>query len=335
MTEPQIRKDQGGFTLLELLVTVGIMAAVAGTATLALQDTTARASAAAHVLMMDELNEGIMTFRALPTNNAYPDNFDSLMEVAGTDATAAVPLSRLGAAFTTAADGVGDLTPFALTDALAAPLNDVGINSLRYVNTSFPANPDGSVVGGGPEDSAGIACNDLQALINSRANAVVAGNLFLSPAANGCGFSRELNPAATNGSEVVMVWSGGNERVMGSEVPEPAFNAADAGGVDLANSEIGAEIMMVVGAGPSSNLFDASEVGGLTSVPVYRHVARDEYNRFFILFHIATLTDSTGAATVPDTITPVDQVVISGVIDGAGDTKEEELGEWDGTRNTI
>ncbi|MEM9044660.1 MAG: type II secretion system protein [Pseudomonadota bacterium] len=332
MTTRHIRQDQGGFTLLELLVTVGIMAAVAGTATLALQDTTARASAAAHVLMMDELNEGIMTFRALPTNNAYPTNFDSLMEVAGTDATAAVPLSRLGAAFTTTADGVGDLTPFPLTDDLAGPLSDVGIDSLRYVDTSLSANPDGT--GDGPEDTAGIACNDLQALINSRQNAVVAGNLFLSPEANGCGFSRELNPDATNGSEVVMVWSGGNERVLGADVPEPAFNAADAGGVDLANTEVGAEIMMVVGAGPSSNLFDASEVGGLSSVPVYRHVARDEYNRFFILFHIGTAVDDDADGT-PDRIAAVDQVVISGVIDGAGDTKEEELGEWDGTRNTI
>ena len=72
------RKNQEGFTLLEMLVTVGIMAAVAGTATIALQDTTARASAAAHVAHMDELNEGIMTFRVL-RGNAYPNNFDSLL----------------------------------------------------------------------------------------------------------------------------------------------------------------------------------------------------------------------------------------------------------------
>jgi len=30
-----------------------------------------------------------------------------------------------------------------------------------------------------------------------------------------------------------------------------------------------------------------------------------------------------------------EQVQLVSVVDGAGDTKEEELGEWDGTRNTI
>jgi hypothetical protein len=30
-----------------------------------------------------------------------------------------------------------------------------------------------------------------------------------------------------------------------------------------------------------------------------------------------------------------EQVQLVSIVDGAGDTKEEELGEWDGTRNTI
>ena len=70
----QAKRKQGGFTLLELLVVVAILAAIAGTATIALQDTDARASAAAHVTMMDELNKGIRTFRVL-NKNQYPDSF--------------------------------------------------------------------------------------------------------------------------------------------------------------------------------------------------------------------------------------------------------------------
>ncbi|MEM1313103.1 MAG: type II secretion system protein [Pseudomonadota bacterium] len=323
MTQRHLRKDQEGFTLLEMLVTVGIMAAVAGTATLALQDTTARASAAAHVLMMDELNEGIMTYRVL-NGNAYPNDFDSLLETAAAGSVLAAdtgPYSQLGAAVSNPTDGVGDLSVTTIPAGVATVLADVGITSLRYVDTTL-AGADA------PEDAAGLDCTDAQALINSRSNAVVSGNIYLSPEANGCGFSA----APADGNEAVF-WSGGNERVLGSGAAEPGFT--DAGAIDLATSDIGAKVLMVVGAGPSSNLFDASELGGLTSVPVYRHVAQDEYMRFFILFHVATLTDSTGAAAVPDTITPVDQVNIAGVVDSAGDTKEEELGEWDGTRNTI
>ncbi|MEM6974331.1 MAG: type II secretion system protein [Pseudomonadota bacterium] len=304
----EIRRDESGFTLLELLVTVGIMAAIAGTATVALQDTTARASAAAHVLMMDELNEGIMTYRALPSNgNSYPNNFDSLLQDDdGTvDATGTVAYGQIGAAVSDGTD-VGDLTVVASPTGVAAVLGDIGITELRVVDVTLD-----------PPDAGD--CSDAQALINDRGNAVVSGNIYLSPAANGCGYSHTLADG-----DPIMVWSGGNERVLGSDALEPAINADGTFGT----SPEGAKLLMAVGAGPASNLFDASVLGGLTSVPVYRHVAQDEYNRFFILFHVAT-ADAAGAMVA------IDQVNIAGVVDSAGDTKEEELGEWDGTRNTI
>jgi len=309
------RRDQEGFTLLEMLVTVGIMAAVAGTATLALQDTTARASAAAHVAHMDELNEGIMTFRVL-RGNAYPDNFDSLLET-GTagDATVAVGLSNLGAAVS---DGtaVGDLSVAPIPVGVAGVLADVGITTYRMVDLTLD-----------PPDAGD--CSDIQGLINSRGNAVVAGNIFMSPDANGCGFGA----AIADGNPGVF-WSGGNERVLGGAAigAEPAFAAA--GTIDLGASDVGAKLLMALGTGPSSNLFDASELGGLSSVPVYRHVAQDQYNRYFALFHVGDIIDADDDGTA-DGVQAADQVNIVAIVDGAGDTKEEELGEWDGTRNTI
>ena len=44
-----LKKKEGGFTLLELLVVVAILAAIAGTATVMLQDTDRKAAAGAHV----------------------------------------------------------------------------------------------------------------------------------------------------------------------------------------------------------------------------------------------------------------------------------------------
>jgi len=315
------RRDQEGFTLLEMLVTVGIMAAVAGTATLALQDTTARASAAAHVAHMDELNEGIMTFRVL-RGNAYPNNWDSLMgSDDATDLSTNAPglVSALGGdnAGNNIVEAEGDLGLFTLDADMVDNLAAVGITNLRVLNAA-----------GDPPDAGD--CGDIQGLVNSRGNAVVAGNLFLSPDANGCGAQMGLADAASaSATNQVLVWTGGQERVLGGAAVGAEF--ADPADATAAGNDIGAKVLMAVGTGPSSELFDASELGGMTSVPVYRHVAQDQYNRYIALFHIANIEDVGGTAT----FVAADQVNLVGIVDGAGDTKEEELGEWDGTRNTI
>ncbi len=305
----KLKKKQGGFTLLELLVVVAILAAIAGTASIALQDTDARASAAAHVAMMDELNKGIRTFRVL-NKNTLPSGFDAMVQDSAGDfgVTDGAYLS-IGAA--------GEaLTRVALTADAAEILNGGGIDSLQYVDTSLT-----------PADSA-VNCSDLSAVVASRGNAVVAGNIHMSPAANGCGYTWNNvdGDAGTagyqlNGAPEIMTWTGGFERVLG------------AAGADFDGDATGAPVLMAVGLGPSSNLFNANDLGGMTSVPVYRHVGELEYNRFIALFNIGTYDSADTSAT--GTYTAADQVVLSAIVDGAGDTKEEELGEWDGTRNTI
>lgn len=319
------QRKQGGFTLLELLVVVAILAAIAGTAAIALQDTDARASAAAHVAMMDELDKGIRTYRVLQKNQ-YPNNFDSIMTAAATevpDVTGAIstgtaqlsiaahedlrvmPLSAVTAAGETAAG-----------DTVVKRLEDIGITELRVASIDAAANPD--------DDG---DCSDHEALIASRGNAVVAGNIFLSPEANGCGGSHTL----TNASNV-MVWAGGTERVNGQFVENdfaPATSPVAA--TDAAGLTDGTPVYMAVGIGPSTSLFNKANIGSMTTVPVYRHVSELEYNRFTALFHVADTADSAGTGA----LTAVDQVLLTAIVDGAGDTKEEELGEWDGTRNTI
>ncbi|MGE9292168.1 MAG: prepilin-type N-terminal cleavage/methylation domain-containing protein [Puniceicoccales bacterium] len=303
------KRNRGGFTLLELLVVVAILAAVAGTASIALKDTDARASAAAHVTMMDELNKGIRTYRVLQRNE-LPSRFDSLVETGTTgDATSGTGLSVAG--FSIAADGSGDAYLMAIPSGVQTIMADGGIESLQYVDTTVtPADSD-------------LDCSDLSALINSRGNAVVAGNIFMSPDANGCGFNQELDGTAVMG----VWWQGGSERLTGhADIDDDGNDLVEFDGTNIAAATGNAYLL--TGIGPSCTLFDANTLGGMTTVPVYRHVKPDEYNRFVAVWNVGTF-DGAGA------IEPGDQCELVAIVDGALDTKEEELGEWDGTRNTI
>jgi prepilin-type N-terminal cleavage/methylation domain-containing protein len=301
------KKD--GFTLLELLVVVAILAAVAGTASIALKDTDARASAAAHVTMMDEINKGIRTYRVLKKNE-LPSRFDSLIQTPTTgDATAGVGLSNAG--FSIAADGTGDAFLAEIPAGVQSIMADGGISSLQYVDTTLT-----------PNDST-TDCSDLFAVINSRANAVVAGNIFMSPAANGCGFSQEMDGTPAKG----VWWQGGSERLTGQpDVDADGVALVEFNGANLATATGNAYLL--TGVGPSSTLFDANSLGGMTTVPIYRHVAKDQYGRFIAVWNVGKYN---GAGA----IVAGDQCELVAIVDGALDTKEEELGEWDGTRNTI
>lgn len=277
-----MKKKEGGFTLLELLVVVAILAAIAGTATIMLQDTDRKGAAAAHVAMMDELSKGIQTFRVL-NQGAYPNNWDSLLssgaDIAadGDPATASTELAILENAL------AGMVTPGTLTAPQVAALSSVGIDRLRYINGA----------------AAGCEPANIRATVLNKQNDVTAQNIFRIPTANGCGTtaSAAIGTVATT----VALWTGANERV---------------------NAPAG-DVLLAVGAGPDSNLFNPSIIGALSNVPVYRHVAPGEYNRFIVLWNVGT---ATGPAS--------GQATFQAIIDGAGDTKDEELGEVDNVRAT-
>jgi prepilin-type N-terminal cleavage/methylation domain-containing protein len=318
------KRNNDGFTLLELLVVVAILAAIAGTATIALKDTDARASAAAHVTMMDELNKGISTYRVLKRNE-LPNRLDSLL-VSSTSATTAGdvgPLETLG--FTVAAAGTtfdADATYMAIPDDVQASMYAAGITELRYIDEG--ATPEGIVAGSLDCDN-----DNIRALINSRTNNIVAGNVFMSEDANGCGVSATLwdGEAATVPAANGVWWIGGGERLTGQpDLLADGTAAVEFNGTNLATAT--GHAYLLTGIGPSSTLFDANTLGGMTTVPVYRHVKPDEYNRFIAVWNVGDFDGAGG-------ITAGSQPELVAIVDGALDTKEEELGEWDGTRNTI
>jgi prepilin-type N-terminal cleavage/methylation domain-containing protein len=283
-----MQKKQGGFTLLELLVVVAILAAIAGTATIMLQDTDRKGAAAAHVAMMDELSKGIQTFRVLNAGQ-YPNNFDSLLHnatnvlVGATDA--GVISSDLAANLTLGTIGAGYVTA----------LSEVGINTARVIDVA--AIP--------PDATAGDCATGttIKALLVSKKTNVTPQNIFRPATANGCGYAADAPIVATGAA---YVWGDGTA-------------------TNLANQRVNAPVdakLIAFGVGPDSSLFNPATIGALSNVPVYRHVANTEYNRFIVLWNVGT------------TAVPAGQATFQAIIDGAGDTKDEELGEVDNVRKT-
>jgi prepilin-type N-terminal cleavage/methylation domain-containing protein len=284
-------KKQGGFTLLELLVVVAILAAIAGTAVIMLHDTDRKAFAAAHVAHMDTLAKGILTFKQL--NGNYPNVWDSLMSSATGVLTGAAPTMLL---FPAVYDGTAnDMTNLgALTAVDVATLDAVGINAVRVLDESITHDVNG----------AATACANtaagVRAIIDAKTNNVTAQTIFMQAAANGCGAATNATLAAL---DPVLVW-------------DPAQNArVNAPATDR---------ILVFGIGNDLTLFQSTNYGALSTNPIYRHVAPNEYNRYFALFNVT-----------PNPASPTNgQAVLQAIIDGAGDTKDEELGEFDNVRPT-
>lgn len=280
-------KKEGGFTLLELLVVIAILAAIAGTATIMLQDTDRKASAGAHVAMMDELSKGIQTYRVLNSGN-YPDVWDSLLS--GAD------LASADASILLSDDLLGNITLDALSVDDINALDAVGIKNVRLIDPT--AIPPDTVAGACANTEAGI-----RATIENKGNNVVPGNVFRIAAANGCG--ADVNIPLAIGDKA-FVWGGAPERV----------------GVPLGTTGADVPKLVAFGVGPDSTLFNPEIIGALSNVPTYRHVETNEYNRFIVLWNVGSTNTPAGAAS------------FQAIVDGAGDTKDEELGELDNIRNT-
>lgn len=165
-----LQAKQGGFTLLELLVVVAILAILAGSVISALSGQEEGAAQAVTVHTMATLEDGLGIYRATE-KRTLPGNLDSLLCSSAVDASA----GTVGALTTTAsimggisnvakvgggltADQADNLVIAEVTSGAMSGLVDAGLTSLRYVEdticdlaadstaTSFGADSDDELV---------------------------------------------------------------------------------------------------------------------------------------------------------------------------------------------
>lgn len=122
------RKMAGGFTLLELVVVVAIIMALAGLLVLVLPDLLTDANEARLIVNVTEMDTMIQSYYA-SHSNSYPTGFDSLINATGGGLYSALPASG-----GTVAGGV--LAAGTLTAADATKLTRVGITTIYSMNAT-------------------------------------------------------------------------------------------------------------------------------------------------------------------------------------------------------
>jgi len=297
-----------GFTLLELLVVVAILAIVGGGVIVAYDGLEQKSAQGTSTHSIANLDKSLRTFKVL-NNGAFPTTFDSLLEATTTGAetnTATFTASTTTNLVSMPSSLQGKLGPFPLTQEMLDALNEVGITDLRYIGSSLV-------------DGDGITGNTAPGGIPNRA---------FDSTPRGRGISRTL----AAGDHVAVVESI-NIADFGGSAPTTSDRLRDIGSLD---DQIG-HVVAAFGIGNNCTLVKNSgnRSTGLAEAPFYGNVDKADYSRYIALFHLAS-DDGAGGATPNDGTYATSEVFsnarLLAVLDTRGDWYDEEFAEYTGQK---
>ncbi len=328
------QNKQQGFTLLELLVVVAVMAVIAGAAMMNMQGQEEHAGQGVAMHSMQALENASRQFSI--TEKKLPDNLESLLctnpaatttngMTVGITANPEDPDTQDNTLINNAA-GTGDGSALAVTDArIFGGLSDAGLigGGLTNAFASKLIAVDLPTEGVDLLFQAGITslqfadangCDDLDATVSiSDENNDVAldeyslVNVAFDPPGSGGGFGLPvtLDPAAT---APVVIYE------------EPG----DIGGAD-------GDIIVVLGIGNSSELVTGGEY--LAKGPRDGNVTGDKFGHFSVALRLGNDADTDADGdftTTPADVTWLEAPELLAVIDADGDYYEEEIAEFSG-----
>ncbi|MEY8247812.1 MAG: type II secretion system protein [Bermanella sp.] len=318
----KMNNKQSGFTLLELLVVVGIMAILGGAmiSSFGGQEKTAARGAATQTIagVENALRVFQVTQDVLPTDMESMACMPSGLDTAGlgtltinsTPSTATTPIVvteayKFGGETNASGFGGGlgkkladkfDLT--ALSAGAATALQDVGILSIRFADTAACDNTD---VSGETATDATQGANTVTGDLVDITIPAHAFEDFREGAGRnrGRGFSQNVEANLP-----VMIWDAGTD------------------GYD--NTKVGAgadDVLIGLGIGQASSLVGLS-TSPFAKAPFYGDVGKDKYNHYIALVNVGTAAAPLleGAAFV------------QAVVDPRGDFLDEEMAEFTGQK---
>ena len=302
----KLQAKQGGFTLLELLVVVAILAILAGSVISALSGQEEGAAQAVTVHTMATLEDGFGIYKATE-KRTLPGNLDSLLcssEVVASAGTVGTPLAanttKLGGTSNVAKVGGGltkdladNITILDVTSGAMQGLVDAGLTSVRYVEANVCDSTEDNASFGDDTPLAGVTKPNL---------------IFSAPVVEDgdweFGGGAALDLSAYNGGNSVAL-------AILEEVEEISGNETD--------------VLAVFGVGPDSDMI--GEI--VRRAPFDGNAGPDKYSNFSVAVKIADCgsgTEIEDGSCTPANWTPATPSVVA-VLDAGGDSYYDEVAE--------
>jgi prepilin-type N-terminal cleavage/methylation domain-containing protein len=313
----KLQAKQGGFTLLELLVVVAILAILAGSVISALSGQEEGAAQAVTVHTMATLEDGFGIYKATE-KRTLPGDMDSLLCSTAVDASGTAPtITTISAGTTTKLGGTSNvakvgggmtkdladnITVLNVTSGAMQAVVDAGVTSLRYVEAEFCNGTANSL--GATEDGSPVELTDV-----SKPNLI-----FNDPIVEdgdwefGAGRSLDLSSYGTSGN------TGNIPLAILEEVEEITGSEED--------------VVAVFGIGPSSDMI--GEI--VRRAPFDGNAGPDKYSNFSVAVKIATcpagnsIEEDSASGCAPSTWTSVEPEVVA-ILDAGGDSYYDEVAE--------
>lgn len=246
-----------GFTLLELLVVVAILAIIAGGLIVAYEGLEEKSAQGTATYNLGALNSAIRHFAA--TNNGkYPTEWDSLLYSSAGDGSDSTALNLLPSSIR------GKLAAHTLTGAEHAALQEAGITTVRFVGSGYD--------------------NGTLAIDGGTATGWTIPNRVFDDSPRGRGVVVPLSA----GTIVARIETLGDTDFGGGSADPNRLN--DIAGLDPTV----AHQVVAFGIGNNSTLVHStgstidSRTAGLAEAPYYQNVRPVEYGRFVALFHLGS-----------------------------------------------
>jgi Tfp pilus assembly major pilin PilA len=307
------------FTLLELLVIVGILAIVGGSLITAYDGLTAQAAKATATHSIAGVTNSVRAYNV--TEKSLPNNLESLLAVTPTTvefdtdlhdnvatavATDAAKAGLLGSKL------AGKFSVRNLNETQLGNLRDAGIDTVRYIDLlgNDEATADLTI-----ENADGVAAAGVGAISQIDIPQLAFGVPRNGSGRNrGRGFAYDISAAAATAVEF-MVWGVKDDAAFDPDAPVPTFD----------NVKVGADadaVLVGFGIGNDSTIVgvDSNKDGGVgnvrfNSAPFYGDVGKNEYSHYIMLVDVEQ--------------SPAKLVA---VVDARGDFLVEEFAEANGQK---